>query len=469
MRSFLLLITAFVFCLVLSGESADAQYWRPQRPQQVIPGYWRVQPGYPGTRPRTYGQPKYINPGQPKYVTPSPTRTRKPSTSHIPADAVTPEEAHKRFKRPKTNPPPKFDPESIYPRIAGEFEQQNAIAISLSEMLPGHKKVFLRVAELTHDHVQLLVLFNKTDQVVEALKVLQESDQPLDHVHFMRLKLDTVWLRDFGPILAEQPDGLMCFDFFYNGQRPVDDNFPKEWAGITSVEHNAIPWTIQGGNLLSNGQGLALTTSRIFEDNKVNFPPAPGVDRVTEQRTFVLQQFKAYTNLKRLVVLEPLHGESTRHVDMFASFVSPEEVLVATVDGRRDPVNAAILERNVQRLRNVKVDGSPLKVRRIPMPVRRGTIWSPYTNVIIANKLVMMPVMSGDDRSMVKKAVNVWRRALPDHRVATVDVSTMEKLQGALHCMSIHIPEYAPLPKKKMVSYERATKWAVKKELIAEK
>ena len=384
-------------------------------------------------------------------------------------DAVTPEEAQRLYNRPKTNPPPKFDPKSPWPRIAGEFEQQNAILISVSELLPQHAKVFKRIAELTEDHVPLVVLYNDTKQVLEALNALRTSDQPLKHLSFMPLKLDTVWLRDFGPILAQEEDGIMSLDFFYNGQRPTDDHFPREWARVTSATHNSIPWTMQGGNLLCNGIGLALTTSRIFDDNKVTFKPRPGVDMQKEQREFLIRQIREYTNLKHIEVLQPLQAESTRHVDMFATFVNEREVIVAKLDPRLDRANSIILDQNARRLERITIGGKPLKVRRIPIPVRRGTSWSPYTNVIIANKLIMMPVMQTDDRTIMRQAVNVYREAFPDHRVATVDISSMAKLQGALHCMSIHVPHYAKLPKERLVSYERAVEWAKKQETPGQK
>lgn len=378
--------------------------------------------------------------------------------------AVTPEEAIKLYNRPKTNPPPKFDPKSQWPRIAGEFEEQNAILISVSELLPQHGAVLKRIAELSENHVPLVILFNDSKQVLEAIKVLRETEQDLSHVSFMHFELDTVWLRDFGPVLAEQKEGVMSIDFFYNGQRPTDDHFPRDWAKLTSAEHNSVPWTLQGGNLLSNGIGLALTTTRIYDDNKVVFKRRPGVDAKKEQQAFVIQELKKYTNLKHIEVLIPLQNEKTKHVDMFATFASSTEVLVAKVDPRLDPTNARILDHNARQLKRITIDGTPLKVHRIPIPARRGTSWSPYTNVIIANKLIMMPVMQTDDRTTMQEAINVYRRVFPDHRVATVDITSMAKLQGALHCMSIHVPSYVEMPKKKLVSYSRALQWARKYE-----
>lgn len=470
---FTLLVGLFAIASV-----ADAQYNRYQQPtynRYQQPNYNRYQqPNY-----NRYQQPNYnryrtgyrnpYQPTQPRYVTPgayapNPITVKSAAEEDAQHAPVTPEQAQKLYNRPKTNPPPDFDPKSKWPRIAGEFEEQNAILISVSELLPQHGSVFKRVAELTEGHVPLVVLFNNTDQVLDALKALKETKQELKHVRFLKFELDTVWLRDFGPVLAEKEDGVMSIDFFYSGQRPTDDHFPRDWAKMIDAQHNSVPWTIQGGNLLCNGGGLALTTTRIFDDNKVQFKSTPGVDPVKEQQEFVINEFKKYTNLKHIEVLQPLVNESTKHVDMFATFVSDKDVVVADVDPQLDPANARILDYNAARLARITIGGEPLKVHRIPVPPRRGTSWSPYNNVIIANKLVMVPVMQTDDRSTMRKAIEVYRKALPKHRVATVDITSMAKLQGALHCMSIHVPSYVDIPKDKLVSYQRAVQWAKRLE-----
>ena len=116
------------------------------------------------------------------------------------------------------------------------------------------------------------------------------------------------------------------------------------------------------------------------------------------------KQFVKACNLSQLVVLEPLQFESTKHVDMFSTFLSPNDILVAQLDASGDPVNAAILERNVRRLVNVQVGGKPLRVHRIQIPVRENTSWSAYTNAIIADDLVLMPIFQSDPPSMVEAA-----------------------------------------------------------------
>ncbi len=99
-----------------------------------------------------------------------------------------------------------------------------------------------------------------------------------------------------------------------------------------------------------------------------------------------------------------------------------------------------------------------MKVHRILIPSSSGTSWSPYTNNIIANDLFLMPVQQSDERQIIRDAVQTYHELMPEHTIATVDTTTLKDLQGALHCMSINIPGYAPLPHS-LVEYQRAVRW----------
>jgi agmatine/peptidylarginine deiminase len=204
---------------------------------------------------------------------------------------------------------------------------------------------------------------------------------------------------------------------------------------------------LQGGNLLCNGQHLALTTARVFEDNAITFPnPLPGMDVQAEARKMVIDAISEGCNLQQLVILEPLQNEATKHCDMFASFLDTDKVVVAQLDPSRDSENAAILDRNAGRLEAVIVNGRPLQVTRIPIPPRHGRSWSALTNVIIANDLVLMPVYDSDPPEIIQAAVGIYERLLPGHAIKTVDISTFKKLQGELHCLSMHLPQFAAMP-----------------------
>lgn len=357
----------------------------------------------------------------------------------------------------REKPDPKKKPHPTFPRLAADFEPQRALVLSVSDWQPHHAPVFQQIVEKTHGHVEVIVLCNNKEQFFMVISWLKSISDKADHLHFTLFELDTIWLRDFCPLIAETKDGdAQLLDFLYAGERPKDDRMPAVWAQRSKAPPVNVPYTLQGGNLLCNGKHLAIATSRIFVDNAVTFPqPMPGMDTVYEGRKIVFDGFLEYCNLEQFIILEHLEQEATKHVDMFATFVSPNDVVLASVDPGFDPINAGILDRNAKRLQNVSVDGRPLNVHRLPIPPRNGQSWSAFTNVIFANELVLMPIYDTDPKPMVDNAIKIYKKLLPNHTVKTVDITSFKQLQGELHCLSMNLPKFGPwLPKA--ISYQVA-------------
>ena len=339
--------------------------------------------------------------------------------------------------------------DSVFPRLTGEFEKQKAIVLGISDWQSHHFDVLLELIEKARDRLLIVLLHNdknpsgKPSHLAQLIERLSKTGKDYPHLRFYKANVDTVWLRDFGPRLAQTRDGkAIVMDFFYDINRPRDDQFPEDWARVTGHSHNLVPWSLQGGNLLANGRGLAITTTRFYEANRIKRPGKS----YTQTEIYVKEQLMKFCNIKELVVLKPLENEPTRHVDMFATLLAPNIALVAQVDPRLDAQNARILDDNAKLLSQVNVAGRPLSVQRIWIPPQRHNHWSSYANIILTHSLVMIPTCKSDPPDYVRAAVATYRRLLPKHHVTTIDMTSMEKLGGSLHCLSCSIPSYADLP-----------------------
>ncbi|MBB3207942.1 agmatine/peptidylarginine deiminase [Rhodopirellula rubra] len=338
--------------------------------------------------------------------------------------------------------------DSQWPRLPAEFETPHALLLSISDWHPQHRPILQEIAVKTSGYCPLVILCADSIAIQETTAWLAELNRDLPDVYFCPIATDTVWMRDFGPIFLQTRTSSKILDFFYLGERPIDDHLPTDWARQTNVPALPIAWTIQGGNLMANGNGLALTTNRIFDDNHIEFQnPFLGQDAEHDRRHIVVEAIADACNLEQLVVLEPLQNEETQHVDMFTTFIAADTVLVANVLSSTDPVNAGILNRNVERLRNVRTGGKPLKIHRLNIPTRDGNAWSAYTNAILTHNLVLVPVLETDPPHLVQQALHTYQQLLPDHRVETINMTSMRDLQGELHCLSMHVPIFAPMPK----------------------
>ena len=341
-------------------------------------------------------------------------------------------------------------PKLIPVRMPGEFERQRAIMLSITDWMPHHFDILTEIVANTALHVELLIFYEDNAQLTAVVRHLAKAGVSGAHVSFSPMELDTIWLRDFGPRIAESPHGPVSLDFFYEGSRPQDDRFPRRWAEVSRIRLRTVRWTVQGGNLMFNGQGIGVTSERLFRDNAIQFPSQfrPRNPR-EEARRMVSEEFKRACNLKQLVVLEPLQGEITQHVDMFMTFVAPDHALVGWLQPSRNPVNAAVLNRNAERLSRVRLDGKPMRVSRIEFPSPSGKQWSSFTNVILANDLVLLPTFQSDPPALIAAARRAYEQVLPGSSVKTVNLESMKALQGSLHCLSMPLPDFAPWPQKR--------------------
>jgi agmatine/peptidylarginine deiminase len=184
---------------------------------------------------------------------------------------------------------------------------------------------------------------------------------------------------------------------------------------------------------------LCLTTDAVLATNRVRF------DEPT-----IREWLAAAYGGKQTLFLEPLAGEPTGHVDMFATFVAAGTVVLGAFDPTVDPENAVILDRNADRLSEMYVDGRRLRVVRVPMPPHDDGIWRTYTNVVYANGTLLVPIYNGQDTRGQHEALLTFSRLRPGWRVVGIDASEICKFGGALHCVTMnlgpvrHLPNFAP-------------------------
>ena len=199
-------------------------------------------------------------------------------------------------------------------------------------------------------------------------------------------------------------------------------------ARISQTTAEYTPLKLEGGNLLSNGRGVIVTTERFLEQNDDYNIGQVGIE------------LSRHLNASSIVVLEPLVGEDTRHVDMFATFTSPRTIVVGSYDPAIDPVNAAILDRNAQLLSQVKTARGRLRVVRIPMGSQEGNCWRTYTNCVYANGVLIVPSYGEfDDPDVIARVLKTYRRLLPGWKITTVDASDLIEEGGALRCATLNI------------------------------
>ncbi len=339
-------------------------------------------------------------------------------------------------RRPLPAPPTRRARPSEAPRLqvrlAGEFERQAGLAVGCGELMEYAPELMLEIVRHTAGRMKVVALVSDRDQIEAARAMIRVNRLPDAHVLFADVAHDTMWIRDYGPItVRNQRGGVMIVDAEYDVSRLLDDRAPTVLAALLHVPVVRMPLRIDGGNLLSNGAGLAISTTRMLEENGLTSSD------LEEFRQAVQRGF----GLRELVMLEPLEGETTGHIDMFAAFTSPNTVVVARMRVEDDPLNSAILDRNADRLAEVKLaDGKRLRVVRIPMPPTSDGIWRTYANVVFANGVLLTPIYSDVADAVARnEAMATFSRLLPGWRIVGIDASGIIESAGALHCISMNL------------------------------
>ncbi|MCB9539180.1 MAG: agmatine deiminase family protein [Myxococcales bacterium] len=246
-------------------------------------------------------------------------------------------------------------------------------------------------------------------------------------VRFYEFQHEAFWTRDYGPQPIELRDGRAAFvDAAYYPDRRRDDAIPTLMSRSLDTPVFRPEMATEGGNFMTNGEGLCVVTEWLLEENA--WTSRPALERIKRD----------YYGCARLEVLERLEGEGTGHVDMFAKFTTRDTVLVGTYDRRVDPTNAAILDRNAERLAAMTLaDGTPLRVIRIPMPRPTYPVYRSYTNAVIVNDVVVVPTYR-TDRTFEAQALAAYREAFPpNYRIVPVDSEDPIQLGGAIHCTTM--------------------------------
>lgn len=317
--------------------------------------------------------------------------------------------------------------------LPADFERHQAIVLAGGWLAREAPDVLAEVVGRAGPRARLVLLVSSSEEQNLVVRVLTRAGVRSDPGKFVTAAADTGWVRDFGPIFTRSAEGdLLAFDAAYDMQgRDHDDSAARAIADAFRVTTTQTQFRWQGGNLLSNGEGLLVTTTQSLNANI-----ECGHDVETLKR-FLKERF----GVKQLVVLEHLLGERTGHADMFACFTSADTIVIGRCDESIDPANAAVLDRNAERLSAVRIGEARLKVIRVRMPAGQDALWRSHTNVVFADGVLLVPIYPSVDRASGEEAMAVFRRLLPDWKVIAVDATNMAKHQGGLRCVTLYVPE----------------------------
>lgn len=312
--------------------------------------------------------------------------------------------------------------------MCAEFNSQSGLLAAWD----GHRevnRVTLEITKLVGDRVpvSIIVADNLYDQ---ALAAFSAENIPAANYQLHIYNTEVPWMRDLGPIPCIAEDGTpVWFDSHVvrdrAWQRISADNIPSFLASQWNTNLQKTALWLEGGAVLSNGRGLTVCSSIVRQGNKDFGMTDAQIDR----------ELRRVTGSKQNVYLEPLDGEPTGHVDMFATLIDERTIVVGQY-ADRDSKNGRILDANAKRLERIVHDGKNLNVVRVPMPDATDAYYRTYTNVVFANGILLVPSYRDTASAAMEATVReTYSRLLPDREIHFIDCRKLAISGGALHCL----------------------------------
>ncbi len=243
-----------------------------------------------------------------------------------------------------------------------------------------------------------------------------------------------IWLRDTGPIMVCEGDGLVALDYRGNGwggkyPSPLDDDLAAvlcDAAGLQRVSHD---WVLEGGAIDTDGAGLLVTTEQCLLNPNRN----PGLSRAE-----IEQRLCADLGLKQILWLgEGLVNDHTDgHVDNLARFVAPGVLALPTARGGDDP--------NAQIFADAKARALAFGVKVVEIPSvglftdeDGEAIPASHMNFYIGNKVVVVPTY-GTPSDV--EAVEAIAALFPGRETIGLRANHILTGGGSFHCISQQVP-----------------------------
>ncbi len=318
--------------------------------------------------------------------------------------------------------------------LSADFESQKSLVLVADKLARDFPRELVEIVTATRNRVELIGLVSDEEGRDRVRGLLAEHGLTADSIRVLQLPCETKWVRDFGPVFVRSGDSrLLAFDFDYmrrsgDVDRRLDDLAATELARQLDIPVRGVPLEIEQGDLLSNGRGLLVTTTRLFNNNISHGFNVEAIER----------SLQAMFGCETIVVLEPLRREPTGHVDLLACFTDPQTIVIGEYQGSDDPENVRLLHRNAELLSSVLVSGAPLRVVRLPLPVNGDDVWCTYTNVVFANGTLLVPQYEDIDANA--DALATFRRLLPEWTITGINTSELMAEEGALRCITLSVP-----------------------------
>lgn len=315
------------------------------------------------------------------------------------------------------------DPPTGEPRFVAEFEPMQGVMIRYPLGIPTSL-----VAQMSNNCMVYCIV--ATQQQNQAQSSFQNAGVNMSNVTFVNAASNSYWVRDYAPWYIFEDRHPAIVDNIYNRPRPDDDNMSGVFANFWDIPMYGMRVEHTGGNMMQDGRGHGVSDDLVFNEN---------IQHLNINEATVRQRMRDYLGIDPYHVTIDPQGDYIAHVDCWGKYLAPDKILIARLP-QNNP-RYPYYEQVAEYFENTNCCwGYPYKVYRVDEP--GGYTVAPYTNSLILNKTVYVPL--GSNSNYNNQALAVYQEAMPGYEIVGVTNNTYTPWENtdALHCRTRGVMDF---------------------------
>ena len=310
-------------------------------------------------------------------------------------------------------------PAGDYVRFPAEFEPMQAVTIRYPLGIPTS------LVKQLSERTKVYVLVTSSQQN-SARNAFQNAGCTMSNITFYNMSTDSYWVRDYAPWYIFNDLEPAIVDNAYNRPRNDDNMVPVHMGQQLGLTVYGMNLTHTGGNMMEDGRGVGVSDELVLQENNHN-------------EANVRNKMLSYLGIDPYHITIDPQGQYIAHVDCWGKLLAPDKILIAQLPSSNS--HYADYEEVAEFFANTNCCwGYPYKVYRVYEP--GGNTVAPYTNSLILNKTVFVPL--GSNSTHNNNALAVYQEAMPGYEIIGVTgaSSTPWENTDALHCRTRGVMDF---------------------------
>ena len=310
------------------------------------------------------------------------------------------------------------------PRFVAEFEPMQGVMIAYAGY-SGFGIPTSLIVQLANNCPVYCVVPSYSQS--SAQSIMQNAGVNMSNVTFVNAPTDSYWIRDYGPWYIFEDRNPAIVDNKYNRNRPNDDNMSQVFSTFWNIPMYGMNLTHTGGNMMEDGRGHGVSDNLVLTENSNN-------------ETNVRNKMRDYLGIDPYHITIDPQGDYIAHVDCWGKYLAPDKILIAQLPSSNS--HAADYDAVAEYFATTNCCwGYPYQVYRVQEP--GGSTLAPYTNSLILNKTVYVPM--GSNSTYNQQAIEVYQEAMPGYEIIGVvnnGYGISWENTDALHCRTRGVMDF---------------------------